>query len=173
MFWKKKASPLLAVFKSKYICLAPNYLKEVFSDEGGFYDADKEKLHACLQNRELSQKDIDQLNARYEFDIWKGMVWIDAAEYKRSCANCIESTRYRLIDYANSLSPQTISKVMEYFNFELFYHANDIALVSGMLGRDLLLECIWEKYTKVTLKVESRQTEYNFYRKENKRLVQA
>jgi hypothetical protein len=145
MFWKKKPGPILSVFKSKYVCLGPNYLKEVFSDEGVFY----------------------------EFDIWKGMMWIDAAEYKRSSANCIESTRYRLIDYADSLSPADISKVMEYFNFELFYNANDIALVSGMLGRDLLLECIWEKYVKITLKVESKKMEYSFYRKENKRLVQA
>jgi hypothetical protein len=169
MFWKKKSATLLSVFKDKFVCLGPEYLKESFSDQGDFHDAAKEKLMACISNRELTHRDIEELNSRYEFDLWQGMVWINAPDYKRYSSGIIESPRYRLTDFSASLNQQDIAWIMEYFNFELFYSANDIALVSGIMGRDLLADCHWDQYSKVTLRVEHKQTEYNYYRREIKK----
>lgn len=168
MFWKKKT--LATSLSTLYRCLGPDYLRENTTDPGNSFDEQKEKLFACIQNRELSYEDINALNERYPFDLWNGMVWLEGPQLKEQIV-LTENTCYRLKGINHTLDETVSAKIMEYFNFHHFYYNSDIIVVSEIAGADLMLECSWEKYTKRSLKVENIVGEIVYYIKAPKTLM--
>ncbi len=170
MFWKKKAA--ITQPAPHYRCLGPDYLSEVYSDQGDSFDEIKEKLFACIQTRGFTSEQIAILNEKYDFDIRTGMIWIDADQYNNAGYIITEAACYRLIDFHSSLKAELIPAIMEYFNFKNFYNGTDINVVSDIMKTNLMEECKWEKYMKRTLKMEGMKDDIVYYLKAKPSLSQ-